>query len=358
MCGLCGIVYTESLPFDEETLSSVQRALTHRGPDASGSFSSTGVWFGHRRLKVIDLESGNQPMVDTNRNIALVYNGEIYNFKELRAELEGLGETFRTQSDTEVLLKCYARFGIRCADRFRGMFAFAIWDGRTNSLLLARDGFGIKPLYYTVGPHWLAFASEFQALSRLPTCERKLNPIALRYFLTYDAVPAPETLFQGVKKLSAGELLIWKNGDVQNDRISWPQQPKEIRPYNSESISQLRTVLEDSVKRHLISDVPVGVFLSGGLDSSYIAAVASRHVKQLKTFSISFSETSFDESSFANDVACHIGSNHTDIPLTPDVAKELLLRCPDFIDEPLADPAVLAMYLLSQEARRHVTVAL
>jgi asparagine synthase (glutamine-hydrolysing) len=328
--------------------------LVHRGPDSFGEFSDGEVALAARRLSIIDLETGDQPIANEDGTLHVVQNGEIYNYRELRRDLERAGHHFRTQGDTEVLLHLYEEHGDRFADRLRGMFAVAIWDARRRRLVLARDRFGIKPLYYRAVDRELAFASELRALPR-----GEIDHDALEAFLAFNSIPAPLTIFREIRKLPPGHLLIWEEGRVDLQRFARPAPIEELREdEEAELVEELRSRLRDSVRAHLVSDVPVGVLLSGGVDSAFLAALAAEESSgPLRTFSIGFEERSFDELAGARLVAERYGTQHRELVLRPDAAL-LLPALADAFDEPFADSSALPTYLVSQLAAGDVKVAL
>jgi asparagine synthase (glutamine-hydrolysing) len=328
--------------------------LVHRGPDSFGEFSDGDVALAARRLSIIDLETGDQPIANEDGTLHVIQNGEIYNYRELRRELERAGHHFRTQGDTEVLLHLYEEHGDRFAERLRGMFAIAIWDARHRRLVLARDRFGIKPLYYRAADNELAFASELRALPR-----GEIDLDALEAFLAFNSIPAPLTIFREIRKLPPGHLLIWEDGRVELRRFARPAPFEELREdEEAELVEELRSRLRDSVRAHLVSDVPVGVLLSGGVDSAFLAALAAEESSEtLRTFSIGFEERSFDELAGARLVAERYGTEHRELVLRPDAAL-LLPALADAFDEPFADSSALPTYLVSQLAASDVKVAL
>src|SRR5438093_2130775 len=330
--------------------------LIHRGPDSFGEFSDGDVALAARRLSIIDLETGDQPIANEDGTLQVVQNGEIYNYRELRHELERAGHRFRTHGDTEVLLHLYEEHGDEFAERLRGMFAVAIWDGRRRRLVLARDRFGMKPLYYRALDSELAFASELRALPR-----GEIDLDALEAFLAFNSIPAPLTIFREVRKLPAGHLLSWEDGRVQLERFARPAPVpvEELRDdEEAELVEELRSRVPDSVRAHLVSDVPVGVLLSGGVDSAFLAALAAEESSEpLRTFSIGFEERSFNELADARLVADRYGTQHRELVLRPNAAS-LLPALADAFDEPFADSSALPTYLVSQLAAGDVKVAL
>jgi asparagine synthase (glutamine-hydrolysing) len=352
MCGICGLASKRG-PVDPERLRAMSRTLVHRGPDSDGELLDGPVGLAARRLSIIDLEHGDQPIDNEDGTVHVVQNGEIYNFGELRAELERAGHRFTTRSDTETLVHLYEEHGDGFAERLRGMFAIAIWDSPRRRLVLARDRFGIKPLFYREQDGELAFASELRALPR-----GEVDLDALEAFLAFNSVPAPYSIFQGTRKLPAGHLLVWEDGGTRIQRYARPA-PGEVRHEDaSELAEELRARLRDSVRAHLIADVPVGVLLSGGVDSSLLAALAAQESGEaIHTFSIGFEERSFDELDDARSVATMYDTRHEELVLRPDAAL-LLPRLAETFDEPFADSSALPTYLVSELAAQHVKVAL
>jgi asparagine synthase (glutamine-hydrolysing) len=353
VCGICGIASTNGSAVTDR-VAAMSGTLVHRGPDSFGEFSDGEVALAARRLSIIDLETGDQPIANKDGTVHVVQNGEIYNYRELRRELESAGHRFRTHGDTEVLLHLYEEHGDRFAERLRGMFAVAIWDVRRRRLVLARDRFGIKPLYYRAVDRELSFASELRALPR-----GEIDLDALEAFLAFNAIPAPLTIFRDARKLPAGHLLVWTDGEIELKRFARPAPSAEIRTDDeAELVEELRSRLRDSVRAHLVSDVPVGVLLSGGVDSAFLAALAAQETaEQLHTLSIGFEERSFDELAGARSVAERYGTKHHELVLRPDAAL-LLPALADAFDEPFADSSALPTYLVSQLAASEVKVAL
>jgi asparagine synthase (glutamine-hydrolysing) len=364
MCGICGIV--GPVPVDREVLARMTRTLEHRGPDDDGSYAAAyddgmSVGLGFRRLAIIDLETGNQPIANEDGTLRVVLNGEIYNYRELRADLAARGHRFATNTDTEVIVHLYEDLGARCVEQLNGMFAFALWDERERRLLLARDRFGKKPLYYAETGGCLLFGSELKALLEHPLCPRELDPASLSRYLALEYVPAPHAILAGVRKLPGGHRLTWENGQSIVRRW-WDLSFDDERSPRSDAeyAEELREHLRAAVRRRLSSDVPLGAFLSGGIDSSSVVAMMAEALPAgaVKTFSIGFAEESFDESSHARRVAEHFGTEHHEHVFTPGDMLEVLPAITDILDEPLADPSILPTYLLSRFTREHVTVAL
>jgi asparagine synthase (glutamine-hydrolysing) len=362
MCGICGLVAgeRERAP-DLEAVARMSGRLVHRGPDDDGLFHEGPVALAARRLSIIDLAHGHQPIENEDRSAAVVQNGEIYNYRELQRELEGRGHRFATDCDTEVLVHAYEEWGDAFVERLRGMFALALWDKSRRRLLLARDRFGIKPLYYRHAGGELSFASELKAMLEQPGFSREIDPRAVAAYLAFNSIPAPLTIFAEARKLPPGHLLAWEGGEVGIRRYARPAPPPaaEVRRGSAaELAAELREVLDDSIRAHLVADVPVGVLLSGGVDSGGIAALASRHAGEpLRTFSIGFEEAGFDELSRARLVAERYGADHHELVLRPD-AVELLPKLVEAFDEPFGDSSALPTYLVSQLASEHVKTAM
>ena len=355
MCGICGIASTNG-SVDADRVAEMSATLVHRGPDSFGEFSDGVAALAARRLSIIDLETGDQPIANEDGSLHVVQNGEIYNYAELRRELERAGHRFRTHGDTEVLLHLYEEHGRGFAERLRGMFAVAIWDAPRRRLVLARDRFGIKPLYYRVDGDELTFASELRALPR-----GELDLDALEAFLAFNSIPAPLTIFRESRKLPPGDLLSWENGKIELTRFARPApvSSDDVRTdEDAELVEELRARMRDSVRAHLVSDVPVGVLLSGGVDSAFLAALAADESSEpLRTFSIGFEERSFNELADARRVAERYGTDHHELVLRPDAAL-LLPALANAFDEPFADSSALPTYLVSELAARDVKVAL
>jgi asparagine synthase (glutamine-hydrolysing) len=334
--------------------------MVHRGPDSEGFMVSNGVALGMRRLAIIDLVTGEQPAFNEDKNVSVILNGEIYNYRELRKHLEKRGHSFRSQSDTEVLPHLYEEYGDHMIERLNGMFAFALWDAKQRRLLIARDRFGEKPIYWGVFDDALLFASEPKVLLAHPAVKSSLNLQALRQYLSFDYVPAPLSIYEGINKLPAAHALTLKDGKIETRRY-WllSYKTKQPPPTEAQAAEHLRELLAESVRMRLVSDVPLGVLLSGGVDSSTIAALAVRASSEaVKTFSISFAESSFDESSYARAVAKFLGTDHHEERLSANLAANLVGEIGSWMDEPLSDPSLVPTYLLSRFTRKHVTVAL
>jgi asparagine synthase (glutamine-hydrolysing) len=364
MCGITGWANLDSHapPPDgaRDLLHAMCERMVHRGPDSEGLFVTTGASLGMRRLAIIDLVTGEQPAFNEDRSIVVVLNGEIYNYRELRTLLEKRGHSFRSASDTEVLPHLYEEYGDAMVNELNGMFAFALWDSKRRRLLIARDRFGEKPLYWGVFDKALLFASEPKVLLAHPAVKPSLNLQALRQYLSFDYVPAPLTIYCGINKLPAAHRLTLESGEVKIDRY-WHLNYTTTEPVPSEreAADHLRELMADAVRMRLVSDVPLGVLLSGGVDSSTIAALAVRASSEaVKTFSISFAEASFDESAYARGVAKFLGTDHHEERLSANLAANLVSEIGAWMDEPFSDPSLVPTYLLSRFTRKHVTVAL
>ncbi|HSD47552.1 MAG TPA: asparagine synthase (glutamine-hydrolyzing) [Pyrinomonadaceae bacterium] len=364
MCGITGWATLDSHapPPDgaRDLLHAMCERMVHRGPDSEGLFVTTGAALGMRRLAIIDLVTGEQPAFNEDKSVSVILNGEIYNYRELRTLLEKRGHAFRSASDTEVLPHLYEEFGDAMVSELNGMFAFALWDSRRRRLLIARDRFGEKPLYWGVFDKTLLFASEPKVLLAHPAVRPSLNLQALRQYLSFDYVPAPLSIYEGINKLPAAHKLTLEGGRVNVERY-WRlnYETKQPVPSEREAAEHLRELLADAVRMRLVSDVPLGVLLSGGVDSSTVAALAVRASSEaVKTFSISFAEASFDESAYARGVAKFLGTDHHEERLSANLAANLVSEIGSWMDEPFSDPSLVPTYLLSRFTRKHVTVAL
>jgi asparagine synthase (glutamine-hydrolysing) len=364
MCGITGWANLDArVPppvGGRELLHAMCERMTHRGPDSEGLMLQQGVALGMRRLAIIDLQTGEQPVWNEDGTIAVVLNGEIYNYRELRADLEQRGHRFESASDTEVLPHLYEEHGTRMVEHLNGMFAFALWDARRRRLFIARDRFGEKPLYWGIFDKTLLFASEPKVLLSHPQVRPSLNLAALRQYLSFDYVPAPLSIYEGIQKLPAAHTLTLEDGRVEVERY-WCLSYKTQQPVpdENEAAEHLTKLLSDSVRMRLVSDVPLGVLLSGGVDSSSVAALAVQASSEtVKTFSISFAESSFDESAYARAVAKFLSTDHHEERLSVDLAANLVGEIGSWMDEPLSDPSLVPTYLLSRFTRKHVTVAL
>jgi asparagine synthase (glutamine-hydrolysing) len=364
MCGIAGFVESTSAasPFGpDESRALVHRmceVIRHRGPDDEGVWLGDGVALGMRRLSIIDLSTGHQPIHNEDRSIWIVFNGEIYNFQELRRELEAAGHRFYTSTDTEVIVHAYEQWGKGAIARLRGMFGLAIWNTRTRTLLIARDRVGIKPMHYAAVNGRLYFGSELKSLLEAPDLPRDLDPDGLDHYLSFLYTPRDGSIFKSVRKLPAGNLLTWQDGRTVIEQF-WQMPANEtFKGSEADAVSQLGGVLKDAVRSHLISDVPLGAFLSGGIDSSLVVGLmAEVSGSRVKTFSIGFDEPEFDELEPARRVAQHFGTDHHEFVVKPD-GVAILDRLISHFDEPFADSSAIPTWYVSEMARRHVTVVL
>ena len=353
MCGICGDVALHGAP-DADGVRKAARAIAHRGPDAETFFVEGPAALGHRRLSILDLATGDQPM--TREGVTLVFNGEAYDFATLREELRGRGHPFTTRSDTEVVLRAYLEWGENFAEHVQGMFALALWDARTHKLVLARDRLGKKPLYYFVQGGRCIFASELKALAAHGFVPRELDPDALVAYLACEYVPAPQSIYRAIRKLPAAHVGVLDERGFRVRRYWDLPACSDVSPANA--AEELLSLLDAAVAKRLVADVPLGVFLSGGVDSTAIAALAVRHKKPLRTFSIGFTEESFDESPWAQLAADRLGTEHLSQKCSGAECLDLLPAAVSQLDEPFADPSFLPTLLLSRFTRKHVTVAL
>ena len=358
MCGIVGIVRNDGKPVDEQLLGRMNNAIRHRGPDEDGFYINGSVGLAMRRLAIIDLKSGQQPIHNQDRTSWIVFNGEIYNYLELREKLEKLGHTFYTNSDTEAIVHAYDEFGADCPKHLRGMFVFAIWNTAKQELFLARDRMGKKPLLYAEVNGQLVFGSEFNALLVHPDVSRDINPEALDYYLAFMCIPAPLTAYRAIRKLEPAHWLRWRNGNVELGCYWQPDFTKKIDISEEEAGERTIEILRDAVKVRLMSEVPLGAFLSGGIDSSAVVALMSQESSErVKTFSIGFEEQDFSELHHARRVAEHVGADHHEFIVRPD-AVEILPMLVDHYGEPYADSSAVPTYYVARETRKHVTVAL
>lgn len=369
MCGICGkVFFDQERAVERELLLKMCRTLAHRGPDGEGIYVKGHVGLGHRRLAIIDLsEAGRQPMPNEDGSLWITFNGEIYNFQELRADLVGRGHRFRSRTDTEVILHLYEEEGVECLKRLRGMFAFAIWDEKTKRLFLARDRLGKKPLFYYTDERKFLFASEPKAILEDPEVKAEPDLFAIHHYLTYGYVPSPWSAFKGMKKLPPGHYLILKGRDLKVERywrLSYAKQKAEGKRQKAEGKSEeelCRELLErlrEAVRLRMISDVPLGAFLSGGIDSSVVVALMSEFSPHpVKTFSIGFEEEEYSELKFARMVAERFGTDHHEFIVKPD-AVQVLPKLTWHYNEPFADSSAIPTYYLAKLTREHVTVAL
>ena len=364
MCGICGIVATDTRLVSEDRLDRMAAVLRHRGPDDSGLWLSKAggekAGLGHQRLSIVDLSAaGHQPMTNEDGSVWVTYNGEIYNHAALRQQLEAAGHVYRSRTDTETILHAYEEWGDRCVERFRGMFAFGLWDDKRRRLLLARDRVGIKPMYFAEINGGLIFASEIKSILESGLIRPELAPRALPEYLAFGYLAGAGTMFKGIEKLQPGELLEWRNGTITRSQY-WDLRFDVDRDASEEELqARFNRLFEESVELRLMSDVPLGVFLSGGLDSSAIAVVMQRLVKKpIKTFSVGYDSSHHSELGYAKQVADLVGSEHHEILLTPDTFADALPALTWHEDEPMWGTASVALYFVSQLASQHVKVVL
>ncbi len=378
MCGIAGWINldkTEPNPNAEAVLHSMCERIVHRGPDSEGLWLDDTISLGMRRLSIIDLHTGDQPVFNCDKSVVVMMNGELYNYREVRAELDAKGHKFTTKSDTEILPHLYEEHGEAMLDHVNGMFAFSLWDTKRKKLIIARDRFGEKPLYYGTFDGKLIWASELKAILAHPAVKPELDLNALRHYVSFDYVPAPMSIFKGIRKLPAAHVLTVENGEVNVRRywdVSWatgsepgaiatgsPAKPQSRQAPLSEKAEELRDLLSDAVRMRLVADVPLGILLSGGIDSSTVAAFSVQHAtERVKTFSIGFEEDSFDESKYARQVARHLNTEHYEDKLSATTAGDLISEIGSWLDEPLSDGSLIPTFLLAQFVRKHVTVAL
>ena len=359
MCGIVGFVNAHKKQVAREILERMNAAIIHRGPDEDGFFVKENVALGMRRLSIIDLKSGQQPIFNEDKTKAIVFNGEIYNFQELKKDLESRGHRFYTNSDTEVIVHLYDEYGADCVQHLRGMFAFAIWDERDESLFIARDRVGKKPVLYSHQPNGdLIFGSEFKALLTHPSISREVDFAAIDSYFSYLCVPAPQTAFKQIRKLEPAHWLRWKDGKIETKRYWLPDFSNKIKISETEAIEETTRILREATKMRMISEVPLGAFLSGGVDSSIIVALmAQESEKPVKTFSIGFEEQDFSELKYAKRVAEHIGAEYNEFVVRPN-ALEILPTLVEHYGEPYADSSAIPTYYVAKETRKFVTVAL
>lgn len=361
MCGIAGLVDWSGRAVDRSLLETMTRRLVHRGPDGEGYHLHGNVGLGHRRLSIIDLGHGAQPMCNEDGSIWVTYNGEIYNFPELKKDLESRGHIFRSVCDTEVLVHAYEEWGDSLVEQLRGMFAFAILDQVKERLLLARDRFGVKPLVYYSGERWFAFASETKAIAAHPDIPREIDYTGLAHYFEYGYVPAPETIFKDIRKLPPGQIMsvdLKRPGKIQEKRYWFLDYSAQIDIDENSAIQRLDEILSDAIRIRMISDVPLGGLLSGGLDSSAVVTLMARQsTDPVKTFSIGFEDERFTETSYARIVADQNGTDHTEYTVKPDI-QDILPKLVYHFDEPFSDASAIPTYYLCKMAREKVTVCL
>lgn len=354
MCGINGIFYFDGRAFDPASLQSMCKQMFHRGPDDDGFFTDQGVGLSFRRLSIIDLEGARQPIASEDKSIQMICNGEIYNYQSLRKELQARGHSFRTAGDTETIIHLYEEYGKDCVHHLRGMFAFILWDNRTETFFAARDHFGIKPLYYTYDQEKLECSSELKSLLLASNFSPRLDLQSLVYYLTFQYVPDPRTMLEGVWKLPPAHRLIAQNGSVQAERY-WLPEFKPVEQPVSKIREDIREVLQESVRLHMQSDVPVGCFLSSGIDSTAIAALM-RKLQPIKTFSVGFEGN--NECSIARLTATELQTEHYEWLISEEEYFNVVNGCIWFQDDPVADPSAIALYIVAKMAAQHVKVVL
>jgi asparagine synthase (glutamine-hydrolysing) len=361
MCGIVGKVnFDAEQPVDPCQIRQMAESLRHRGPDDEGVWTEANVGLGHRRLSIIDLSAdGRNPMCNEDGSVWIVFNGEIYNFLEIRPKLEAAGHRFRSRTDTEVILHLYEECGPDCVKRLRGMFAFAIWDSRLRQLLLARDRLGVKPLFYSLTPRGLLFGSEIKAILGSSEIQPAPDLVSIHQFLLWQCIPSPRTGFREISKLPPASILTWQQGkDLRIQKYWVPDFSRQINASEQELTEEVREMVQKATELRLIADVPVGVFLSGGIDSACVLAAARRSVcGKIQTFSVAFGPKEFDESPYARRLAQHFETDHHELKVTPE-AIQLLPKIAALFDEPFADSSAIPTYYLAEYTSRHVKVAL
>lgn len=357
MCGITGVI-EPSGEVPARLLEDMCDALVHRGPDSWGMHRDGRVGLGVRRLSIVDLETGDQPIANEDETVRVVHNGEIYNHAELRRELEAAGHRFRTDhADTEVLVHAWEEWGPACAERLNGMFAFAVWDSRRRTMLLVRDRIGIKPLYYSWNDGRLLFASEIKSILEHPAARRQVDPQALFDYVGWEFVPGPATMFEGIRKLLPGQLLLWKDGQIEV-RQWWDVRYEPVEADPEEMAAGILERFRRSVGRRLMADVPLGVFLSGGLDSTAVLALAAEQTEgPIPTFTLGYEDDSFSEWGYARYAADYYGTRHREIPIRP-ITPELIEECVWHLDEPMTDLSAMPLHILCKAAREDVVVCL
>ncbi len=351
MCGIVGLISKEK--DKKKTIKKMADRIAHRGPDAENYYVDNEIALGHRRLSIIDLESGIQPMYNEDKNLIIVFNGEIYNYKDLQKELEEAGHAFKTNCDTEVLIHGYETWGKELPTHLRGMFSFAIWDIKEKKLFCARDFFGIKPFYYYQKDDVFLFSSEIKSFLEHSKFEKKINRDLLAPFLTFSFTPTRETFFEGVYRLDAGSYLEYKDGIIEIDKYFVPEFDEQEMSYN-EAVEKIEKVMQDSVERHLTSDVEVGSFLSSGIDSSYIATLANPD----KTYTVGYDTDQYSEIDYAKDLTDKLGINNTSKKISMKEYLEIVPKIMYYMDEPISDPSAISLYFVSNLASKDVKVAL
>jgi len=360
MCGIAGkLNFDADRAIDRDTLAAMTSVIAHRGPDSDGFYTGPGIGLGFRRLSIIDLSTGDQPIANEDGTVWVIFNGEIYNFADVRSELEVHGHRFRTHTDTEVIVHAYEQWGDDCVQRFRGMFAFALWDEPKRRLLLVRDRLGVKPLYYSATPHGVTFGSEIKSLLEDADVPREWSAESVDAYLALQYVPCPRTIFRSIWKLPAGHLLVAENGRVRTRRywdlvFTGDGDPSREREY----LERLEAMVDEAVGLRMVSDVPLGAFLSGGIDSSLVvSSMVKRAPGRVVTTSVGFDDHAYDELEYARIVARHLGTESHERVVEPEIV-DLLPKLAWHLDEPFADSSAVPTYYVSQAAREHVTVAL
>lgn len=359
MCGIAGFVNANGEAVERPLLEAMNLSIIHRGPDEDGFYVNENVGLAMRRLSIIDVAGGQQPIPNRDRTKWIVFNGEIYNYQGLRDDLEKRGFRFDTKSDTEVVINLFDEYGVDCVQHLRGMFAFAIWDQTEKTLFLVRDRVGKKPLLYSHQKNGdLIFGSEFQALLKHPSISREVDNVAIDNYMSYLCVPAPMTAFKQIRKLEAGHWLQWNSGKIETKRYWQPDFSKKIRITEDEAIEETTRILRESTRLRLISEVPLGAFLSGGVDSSAVVALmAQESTSPVKTFSIGFEEEDFSELKYAKRVAEHVGAEYNEFIVRPN-ALDIIPTLVEHYGEPYADSSAIPTYYVARETRKFVTVAL
>lgn len=360
MCGFIGCVHDKTQNYSDEQkqqFKNMNDIITHRGPDDDGFYYDDHIQFGFRRLSIIDIESGHQPLTYENERYWIIFNGEVYNYVELREELLNEGLTFSTSSDTEVIIALYSHLKEKAVEKLRGMFSFVIWDKQEQTLYGARDPFGIKPFFYFEDGERTLFASEKKSIL-LAIENDVLNYDSLQHYLTYQFVPEPNTMSDGIKKLEPGHFFTKKIGEPLEIKRYWKAHFKPVHKSEPDFIKEIKDVLFDSVKMHMRSDVPVGSFLSGGIDSSIIASIAKEYHPAIKTFSVGFEHNGFSEIDVAKETADKLGVENISYVISPQEYMNEIPKIMWHMDDPLADPACVPLYFVAREARKHVTVVL
>src|SRR5205809_4880142 len=361
MCGICGqFNFARNEPVEPATIRRMTGTIVHRGPDDEGYFISGPVGLGFRRLSIIDLAGGHQPMSDAEETVWVIFNGEIYNFKELRSELEGLGHSFRTKSDTEVIIHGYKEWGTEVLNHLNGMFGLAIWDVEKKRLVVARDAMGIKLIYYRIANGQLTFGSEIRAIVAAENSKPEVDPVALNLFLRFHYTPSPLTILQGTRKLAPGTMLTVENGQCQEKRwYNYTPTPFSSPKEDEEATHELLELYRAAVRRHLLSDVPVGILLSGGIDSGLLLALMNEQGGPWPAYTIGYGETfEDDELADAKETAALLGARHVPVKLDRAEFERSLPKIVECLEEPIAASSIVPMYFVSQRARQDVKVAL